>query len=88
MKRSLLLLLVVSFVVFNVNLNAQEKDRSIRTRTKGLQKLDGYMPLYWDAENGKLLLEIERFNAEFLYQVSLPTGSRIWPSRIGKPDRA
>jgi hypothetical protein len=53
---------------------AQEKDRSIRARTKGLQKLDGYMPLYWDAEGGKLLLEIERFNAEFLYQVSLPTG--------------
>jgi hypothetical protein len=74
MKRSLLLLLAVALFVFNVNLNAQEKDRSIRTRTKNLQKLDGYMPLYWDAENGKLLLEIERFNAEFLYQVSLPTG--------------
>ncbi|HEV7906206.1 MAG TPA: zinc-dependent metalloprotease [Pyrinomonadaceae bacterium] len=74
MKRSLLLLLAVALFVFNVNLNAQEKDRSIRTRTKGLQKLDGYMPLYWDAENGKLFLEIERFNAEFLYQVSLPTG--------------
>ena len=74
MKRSLLLSLVVALFVFNVNLNAQEKDRSIRARVKGLQKLDGYMPLYWDAENGKLLLEIERFNAEFLYQVSLPTG--------------
>jgi hypothetical protein len=75
MKRSPLLpLLLASLFVFTLNLNAQEKDRSIRTRTKGLQKLDGYMPLYWDAENGKLLLEIERFNAEFLYQVSLPTG--------------
>jgi hypothetical protein len=74
MKRSLLLLVVAALFVFTLNLNAQEKDRSIRARTKGLQKLDGYMPLYWDAENGKLLLEIERFNAEFLYQVSLPTG--------------
>ncbi len=32
------------------------------------------MPLYWDAANGKLWLEITRFNSEFLYQVSLPAG--------------
>ncbi|HJR07534.1 MAG TPA: zinc-dependent metalloprotease [Pyrinomonadaceae bacterium] len=73
MKRSLLLLLAV-FCVLTLTTTAQEKDKSIRTRVKGLQKLDGYVPLYWDAENGKLLMEIERFNAEFLYQVSLPTG--------------
>jgi len=74
MKRSLLVLFVALFVLTPAAANAQEKDKSIRARTKNLQKLDGYMPLYWDAENGKLLLEIERFNAEFLYQVSLPTG--------------
>ena len=73
MKRSLLMLFIALFVL-TFNTSAQEKDKSIRARTKGLQKLDGYMPLYWDAENGKLLMEIERFNAEFLYQVSLPTG--------------
>ena len=73
MKLFLSLLLAILFV-FTLNTNAQEKDKSIRTRTKNLQKLDGYVPLYWDAENGKLLMEIERFNAEFLYQVSLPTG--------------
>lgn len=72
MKRSLLIL--VALFVFALDAGAQDKDRSIRTRTKSLQKMDGYLPLYWDAENGKLLLEIERFNAEFLYQVSLPTG--------------
>jgi hypothetical protein len=73
MKRSMLALFVALFVL-TLNIGAQEKDKTIRTRTKGLQKLDGYMPLYWDAEGGKLLLEIERFNTEFLYQVSLPTG--------------
>src|SRR5215210_4856390 len=73
MKLFLSLLLAALFV-FTININAQEQDKSIRTRTKSLQKLDGYMPLYWDAEAGKLLMEIERFNAEFLYQVSLPTG--------------
>jgi hypothetical protein len=74
MKRSLLALLFVVFFLSTPDANAQEKDKSIRTRTKNLQKLDGYVPLYWDAENGKLLMEVERFNAEFLYQVSLPTG--------------
>jgi hypothetical protein len=67
------MLFVVLFILLP-GAGAQEKDKSIRARTKGLQKLDGYVPLYWDAEGGKLLMEIERFNAEFLYQVSLPTG--------------
>jgi hypothetical protein len=48
--------------------------RSFAELTRGLQKLDGYFPLYWDAEGGRLLLEIPRFDSEFLYQVSLPTG--------------
>ncbi|HEV2801546.1 MAG TPA: zinc-dependent metalloprotease [Pyrinomonadaceae bacterium] len=73
MKR-LLLALVVALCVFTLDADAQDKDKSIRTRTRGLQKWDGYLPLYWDADAGKLLLEIERFNTEFLYQVSLPTG--------------
>src|ERR1044072_1946445 len=58
---------------------AQEKPAdktvaSITARTAGLQKLDGYVPLYWDGASGKLLMEISRFNTELLYQVSLPTG--------------
>src|SRR5215210_9207817 len=55
---------------------AQEKSapKSFAELTRGLQKLDGYFPVYWDAEEGKLLLEISRFDSEFLYQVSLPTG--------------
>ncbi|MGA9772306.1 MAG: zinc-dependent metalloprotease [Blastocatellia bacterium] len=55
---------------------AQEKtaDKTIAARTSGLQKLDGFVPIYWDAASGKMLMEISRFNKEFLYQVSLPTG--------------
>jgi hypothetical protein len=55
---------------------AQERQgrKSFAETTRGLHKLDGYFPLYWDAEGGRLLLEISRFNSEFLYQVSLPTG--------------
>ncbi|HTG16285.1 MAG TPA: DUF5117 domain-containing protein, partial [Blastocatellia bacterium] len=62
--------------LFTVSVSAQEKpqDKSISARTSGLQKMDGFIPLYWDAAGGKLLMEISRFNTEFLYQVSLPTG--------------
>src|SRR5438270_2779198 len=70
MRRVCLLLPLALFIVFNVH--AQTK--SFREWTKDAQKLDGYFPLYWDAGEGKLLLEIARFDQEFLYQVSLQTG--------------
>jgi hypothetical protein len=70
--------LVVALVVALSPLSAfaQEKpqDKSITTRTSGLQKLEGFIPLYWDWASGKMLMEISRFDSEFLYQVSLPTG--------------
>jgi hypothetical protein len=34
----------------------------------------GYFNLYWDARQGKLWLEIDKWGAEFLYQSSLPAG--------------
>jgi len=52
----------------------QPAPKTFAELTRGLQKLDGYFPLYYDAAGGKLLLEIPRFDSEFLYQVSLPTG--------------
>lgn len=51
-----------------------DKLPSIAEKTKGLQKMDGYIPLYWQASSGKLFMEIARFNQELLYQVSLPAG--------------
>jgi hypothetical protein len=48
--------------------------RSIAEATKGFEKLDGFMPLYWDSGEGKIFLEIGRWNREFLYVASLPAG--------------
>jgi hypothetical protein len=47
---------------------------TIESKTAKLQKFDGFVPLFWDAENGKLFMQISRFNEELLYQVSLPAG--------------
>jgi uncharacterized protein DUF4953/uncharacterized protein DUF5117 len=52
----------------------QSQDKTISAKTSGLQKLDGYIPLYWDAATGRLLMEVSRFNKEFLYQIALTTG--------------
>ena len=53
--------------------DAQQK-KTISAFTEKLQKINGFMPLYLNAEDGKIYLEIPWFNREFLYQVSLPTG--------------
>ncbi|MGH9901421.1 MAG: DUF5117 domain-containing protein, partial [Pyrinomonadaceae bacterium] len=52
----------------------EKQDKTIKGRTASLQKIDGFIPIYWDAEEGKLLMEVARFNTEMLYQISLPTG--------------
>ncbi len=47
---------------------------TIDARVSGLRSIPGFMPMYWDELRGRLLLEISRFDAECLYQVSLPAG--------------
>jgi hypothetical protein len=48
--------------------------RSIAEATKGFERLEGFVPLYWDSGEGKIYLEIGRWNQEFLYIASLPAG--------------
>ena len=47
---------------------------SIEERTTGMQKMEGYFPLYWDERSGSLFLEIARFDTEFLYSTGLAAG--------------
>ena len=47
---------------------------SIADRTAGMQKIDGYFPLYWDERTGSLFLEIPRFDTEFLMNTGLAAG--------------
>ena len=70
-----------SLCILTATLAAQEKPAdppeklpSIAEKTKGMRKLDGLMPLYWQATSGRLFMEISRFRQELLYQVSLPAG--------------
>jgi len=47
---------------------------TIEEKTKGLTRLEGYFPLYRDDQQGKLWLEINKFDQEILYVTSLPAG--------------
>jgi hypothetical protein len=47
---------------------------TIATKTSGMQKLDGFFPLYWDDASGTLYLEIPKLNTEVLYQTGISAG--------------
>src|SRR3984957_1317764 len=51
--------------------NAQS---TISSLTQNLKRLDGFYPFYYDQKTGKILLEIDRWNEEFLYFSTLPEG--------------
>ncbi|MCB9285067.1 MAG: zinc-dependent metalloprotease [Lewinellaceae bacterium] len=42
--------------------------------TDGMVEYPGYFPFYWDAKKGKIWLEIDKWEQEFLYVNSLPAG--------------
>jgi hypothetical protein len=75
-------LVVVSLVT--LSLYAQQGGRggnatpatpqSIEQRVTGMQKLDGFFPLFWDERAGNLYLEIPRFDTEFLMTTGLAAG--------------
>ncbi len=48
--------------------------KTIAQKTAGMQKLPGFFTYYWDARDGKLWLQIDKWNTPFLYYESLPNG--------------
>jgi hypothetical protein len=53
---------------------APTQPQTIEQRVSGMQKIDGYFPLYWEERTGTLFLEIPRFDTEFLYTTGLAAG--------------
>ncbi|HEY6621442.1 MAG TPA: zinc-dependent metalloprotease [Steroidobacteraceae bacterium] len=48
---------------------------SIEVKTSGMRHMPGFLPLYWDARNGRLYLEIPQLNVDMLYFDSLTQGT-------------
>jgi hypothetical protein len=48
---------------------------SIQSKTAAMHHIPGFLPLDWDAQSGKLYLEIPHLNTDLLYTNSLPYGT-------------
>lgn len=57
-------------------LHAQQSaaPRTIASQTVGLERHDGFVPFYYDERSGKLLLEVQRLDQDFLYLPTLASG--------------
>ena len=60
----------LSVFLFCASVQAQ----TIADKVKGMEKFAGFFTFYWDAKAGKVWLEIDKWNTEFLYVESLPAG--------------
>ncbi len=54
--------------------NSNPDTPSIEEKAAGMRKMDGFFPMYWDETEGKLWLEISRFDTEVLYVRGLSAG--------------
>ena len=69
-----LLLLLISPLCAQPRSSDTTKMPTIAEKVAGMEKFPGYFPFYWDAKAGKMWLEIDKWNTEFLYVESLPAG--------------
>lgn len=71
-------LLLAELFPFNVKAQTPSKpvskSSSIAAKTAGMKKMPGFFDLYWEEKTGKLWMEIDKWDTEFLYVHSLPTG--------------
>jgi hypothetical protein len=78
MKRleGLLFLLVVCLAVVHAQPRSGDAQRTptITEKVAGMEKFAGFFPFYWESKTGKVWLEIDKWNTEFLYVESLPAG--------------
>ena len=65
---------VLAFGLVAAPVAAQGPLPTIEQKTAGFQKLDGFLPLYWDEGAGKLWLEVPLVGEELIYLPSLATG--------------
>jgi hypothetical protein len=78
MKQLVIALCVLLIIGASVNSQprstSEAKTPTITEKVAPLQKFPGYFPFYWDAKAGKVWLEIDKWNSDFLYVESLPAG--------------
>ena len=77
-----LVVTAVCSIVLTVPAAAQERRApegsgappTIAERTKNMKKIDGFFPMHWEENTGRLFVEIPRLDTEVLYSTGLATG--------------
>lgn len=97
MKRTLLIIAIFASLAGHIASQTPQR-KTISSFTEKMQKIDGFVPLYVNSDDGKIYIEISRLNKEFLYLVSLPTGvgsnpigldrAQLGPTRVVQFERA
>ena len=72
--RAVLVCWMAMLVLSAATAGADTPTPTIAEKTAGMAAKPGYFNLYWDVKQGKLWLEIDKWDAEFLYQSGLPAG--------------
>lgn len=73
MRRSHRFVWISSFLVTLLCLSGVAAP-TITEKTQGMTRHDGFFKFYWDADSGRIWLEIPEFDREFLYVNGLSTG--------------
>jgi hypothetical protein len=67
-------LVALCLVLFCLSVAQGQKPQTLTEKIAGMEKFPGFFTFYWDAKAGKVWLEIDKWNTEFLYVESLPAG--------------
>ena len=57
---------------------------SLAERVKDVERHAGFLPYYWDAKKGRLLLEIGALDQDFLYSVGLASGAGVLEASLDR----
>jgi hypothetical protein len=72
-----LALAVLTAALFAPHATAQQGTSelpTIESKTEGMERMDGFLPLYWDARLGQLWMEIPRLDEEMIHFVGFGAG--------------
>ena len=73
-RRGVVCLIAVLLAAMTLTAQAADSAPTIAERTAGLECQDGFIPICWDAREGKLLMDVGRPGEGFLYLTYLATG--------------
>jgi hypothetical protein len=73
-KQLLVSFFTLCFSLFPAQHTTPSEPQTLAAKIAGLHKIGGFFSLYWDEHAGKMWLEIDRFNQEFLYITALSAG--------------